>query len=194
MTGIILTLLLVASMHASPSGSAHTDDTYPSLGNGRIVIAQDTQRMLVYDGDKLFRSMPISTGWPGKRQTLTPAWRGEVGEYWGTFASFGTVQDDGYWLFTDYLPDGSWNGDILIHGAPYLLSLDGQKQYDLEGIGIAPVSHGCIRLLPIDMAWFRRWDPQGVAVKILPISEPTLTAPRLALGALLAGAASPPGR
>ena len=191
MANALAALLVAVTMLVPGPALDRVEGGFPSKAEARIVIAQDRQRMLVYEGEALVRSIPISTGWPGKRQTLTPEWRGAVGEYWGTFTSFGTVQDDGYWLFTDYLPDGSWNGDILIHGAPYLLGPDGRKEYDLEGIGLAPVSHGCIRLLPSDMAWFRQWDPRGVAVEILPIGEPTLAAPRLALGALLAGAASP---
>jgi lipoprotein-anchoring transpeptidase ErfK/SrfK len=190
---ILFALVFLSGTLATGAASERGAASFPDKATARIVIDQDRQRMLVYDGGTLIRSLPISSGWPGKRQTLTPEWRGRVGEYWGTFTSFGTTQDDGYWLFTDYLPDGSWNGDILIHGAPYLIGPEGEKEYDLEGIGAAPVSHGCIRLLPGDMAWFRQWDPLGVEVNILPHSAPALTAPRLAAGALLAGGAVPAG-
>jgi lipoprotein-anchoring transpeptidase ErfK/SrfK len=159
--------------------------TFPDKATARIVIAQDQQRLLIFEGTILRRAMPISTGWPGQRATITPPWQGRVGRYWGTFASFGTVQDDGYWLFTDYLPDGRWNGDILIHGAPYTVGADGEKAYDLSGIGVAPISHGCIRLLPEDSAWIRAWDPLGVPVEIRPFRDPALTVPKIIIGASL---------
>lgn len=184
MRPFLILLLVVGALAASgPRSRAATD--YPARADARIVIAQDQQRMLIYERGVLIRSLPISTGWPGRRETSTPTWSGRVGEYWGTFSSFGTTQDDGYWLFTDYLPDGRWNGDILIHGAPYILDGDGRKQYDTGGIGVAPISHGCIRLLPADMAWFRAWDPRGVAVEIQPLSDPGLALPKVVLGALL---------
>lgn len=163
MRRLLLGLLLVATAFAVLSLPARATANFPVQADTRIVIAQDQQRMLIYERGALVKSLPISTGWPGRRQTITPTWRGSVGDYWDTFSSFGTTQDDGYWLFTDYLPDGRWNGDILIHGAPYLLGPSGEKRYDTEGIGVAPISHGCIRLLPEDMAWFRSWDPQGGA-------------------------------
>lgn len=183
---LALTLLVVV---AWPVPSARGAIDYPASDRALIVIDQDTQRMLIYDGDVLIKHFPISTGWPGVRQTTTPAWRGAINGYWGTFSSFGTTQDDGYWLFTDYLDDGSWNGDILIHGAPYQLGVDGAKQYDVANIGLAPVSHGCIQMLPSDMVWFRAWDPVGVAVEIRPFTDPTRVAPKLVVGAALTSGA-----
>lgn len=191
MRRLFLALLLVAGLVAATGPRARAAD-FPARADARIVIAQDQQRLLVYERGALLKSLPISTGLPDRRQTSTPAWAGPVGDYWGTFSSFGTTQDDGYWLFTDYLPDGRWNGDILIHGAPYLLGPGGAKQYDLSGIGVAPISHGCIRLLPEDMAWFRAWDPRGVAVEIRPLSDPALAPPKVVLGALLLAEAQVP--
>jgi lipoprotein-anchoring transpeptidase ErfK/SrfK len=142
---------------------------FPDKAAARIVVSQDDQRMLIFEGERLFRALPVSTGVPADRVTTTPAWEGRVGRYWGTFSSFGTTQDHGYWLFTDYLPDGRWNGDILIHGAPYTRGADGEKLYQREHIGREPHSHGCIQLLPEDAEWFRAWDPVGVPVAIEPI-------------------------
>lgn len=180
---ILLLLTMTIVLAATPVVRAK--EFFPDKARALIVISQNQQRILIYEGDTLVRSLAISTGWPGKRETATPAWSGTIGDYWGTFTSFGTTQDDGYWLFTDYLPDGRWNGDILIHGAPYRLGAAGAKVYDIDGIGVAPVSHGCIRLLPEDMAWFRSWDPQGVGVEVRPLSDPALALPKLVLGALL---------
>lgn len=190
----ILTLLLALSVLLAWSSPAEgqsptTNDrgaaAFPDKSNARIVISQDDQQMFIYEGEQLVRALPVSTGWPGVRKTTTPTWSGRIGGYWGTFTSFGTTQDDGFWLFTDYLEDGSWNGDILLHGAPYQLSPTGQKEYERYGIGQEPVSNGCIRLQPEDAQWLREWDPIGVAITILPLTRDPLAYPKLGLGAQL---------
>lgn len=158
---------------------------FPDKASARIVISQDDQQMLIYDGAQLVRALPVSTGWPGIRKTTTPVWSGRIGEYWGSFESFGTIQDHGYWLFTDHLADGSWNGDILIHGAPYHLGPTGQKEYELDGIGQSPASNGCIRMEPADADWFTQWNPIGVPISILPFTHGTGAYPKLAFGAAL---------
>lgn len=187
MRRLFLALLVVVSLLAASSSRTRAEADFPAKTAARIVIAQDQQRMLIYQHGKLLKSLPISTGLPTARETSTPVWTGPITDYWGTFSSFGTTQDDGYWLFTDRLPDGRWNGDILIHGAPYLLGPGGEKVYDTGGIGVAPISHGCIRMLPEDMVWFRAWDPLDVIVEIQPLSDPPPTGTKMALGALLLG-------
>ena len=182
---VVVLMMSVLPLHAEP---ARGDDQFPAREKSRIVISQDEQKMYIYEGARLARTFPVSTGWPGKRQTTTPPWAGKVGEFWGTFQSFGTTQDLGYWLFTDYLADDSWNGDILIHGAPYLPGPNGQKQYSLDQIGRAPASHGCIQMLPQDAEWFHQWDPVGVQITINPFSHGTQTYPKLGVGAQLTGA------
>jgi hypothetical protein len=126
-----------------------------------ILIDQATQTMHVYQGWREIRTFPVSTGIPGP-QTQTPGWSGLVGEYVGSFQSFGTHQDDGWYLF-------SRGGDILLHGAPYALDEAGRKAYlDLDALGQRLTSHGCIRLAPEDAAWVTAWDPQGVPATITP--------------------------
>jgi len=118
-----------------------------------VYIDQNLQAMFVYENGKLVRVMPVSTGRAGK-DTYTPAWEGTIGHYVGTFSSFGTTQDEGWFLFMG-------EGGILIHGAPYLVE-NGVKVYqDLELLGVYPASHGCIRLSPDDAKWFTNWGPQG---------------------------------
>jgi lipoprotein-anchoring transpeptidase ErfK/SrfK len=190
MTRLVLILALVVGHWSIPVLPGKGVRFFPDKAIARIVVSQDKQEMLIYEGTEVFRRMPVSTGWPGMRKTQTPAWMGKVGRYWGTFSSFGTTQDLGYWLFTDHLPDGSWNGDILIHGAPYNLDPQGNKVYDLEGIGTGPMGHGCIRLLPEDAEWFHQWDPVGVPIAIESFSDKLLY-PRIVYGAQLAGDLSP---
>ena len=183
---LIATLLLSVAVIADRpvSGSA----LYPNKAITRIAVSQDDQAMYIFEGERLVRTLPVSTGWPGLRKTSSPVWSGRVGRYWGTFSSFGTTQDHGYYLFTDYLPDGTWNGDVLVHGAPYQVDLAGGKVYDTGGIGKTPVSNGCIRMLPEDAEWFADWDPVGVPIVIMPFSHGTLAYPKLGVGAQLVAA------
>jgi lipoprotein-anchoring transpeptidase ErfK/SrfK len=190
--GLILAIALgIVSLPGVISGSGA--EQFPDKAKARIIISQDKQQMLIYEGELLVKQFPISTGWPGVRKTQTPEWVGRVGEFWGTFESFGTTQDLGYWLYTDYLPDGSWNGDILIHGAPYTVNPAGAKSYSKDHIGKMPASHGCIQLLPEDAEWFHRWDPIGVPITIRAFTGGTLIYPKIVFGAQLTGA-SPTGQ
>ena len=119
-----------------------------------IVVDQDSQTMVVYQNGAKIRQMPVSTGKPDDPTTITPAWEGDVGRYVGTFFSFGTWQDEGWYLFEHY-------GAMLIHGNPYLTN-DGKKEYQqLDALGTRPASHGCIRLPPEEAKWFTSWQPKG---------------------------------
>ncbi len=125
-----------------------------------IVVDLAKQQMIVRDPGQPLREMPVSTG-DEARGYRTLAWYGLVGDYWGTFNSFGVYADEGWYLFEDA-------GSILIHGAPYK-RVDGQKVYeDMAALGAYPASRGCIRLAPEDAFWFTQWRPQGVPIVILP--------------------------
>lgn len=128
-----------------------------------VIIDQATQMMYVYEDDILIRTIPVSTGIPADG-TYTPAWEGRVGHYVGTFSSFGTTQDEGWYLFQS-------DGGILIHGNPYNL-VNGVKVYvEMEALGHYPASHGCIRLSPEDALWFTQWDPEGAYCQITAMPE-----------------------
>ncbi|MHB0875734.1 MAG: L,D-transpeptidase [Anaerolineae bacterium] len=128
-----------------------------------IIIDQALQMMFVYENGVLVRSIPASTGKPTPT-TETPAWEGRVGYYVGTFTSFGTTQDEGWYLFQS-------DGGILIHGNPYNL-VDGVKVYEeLEALGEYPASHGCIRISPEDAEWFTAWRPEGAYCLITPLPD-----------------------
>ena len=139
----------------TPTPTRGPEATYKRL----ILIDQDTQTMHVYENAVEIRTIPVSTGKPEEPATMTPAWEGEVGRYVGTFFSFGTWQDEAWYLFEHY-------GSMLIHGNPYL-KVNGQKVYqELDALGVRPASHGCIRLPPEEAVWFSAWKPQGAQVII----------------------------
>jgi hypothetical protein len=123
-----------------------------------VYIDQRVQHMYVFEQGVLVRDIPCSTGLPNDN-TYTEAWSGAVGEYWGTFFSYGTYQDDGWYLYKSL-------GSILVHSLPYT-EVDGVKVYQgREFLGVRPSSHGCIRISPEDARWFTAWNPQGVYMVI----------------------------
>jgi hypothetical protein len=129
-----------------------------------IVVDQDRQRMIVAEGGVIVADLPISSGDPDQGYR-TPAWVGRVGEYWGTFSANGVSADHGWFLFRH-------EGNILIHGAPYVLE-NGVKRYqEIYALGAFPASRGCIRLHPKDAEWFTQWGPYGVPIIILPWTKP----------------------
>jgi len=127
-----------------------------------IFVSQNLQMMYVFVDGEIIKAIPCSTGLPepGKR---TPSWTGRIGEYVGTFFSFGTYADEGWFLFWDA-------GGILIHGAPYL-NEDNKKVYqELDALGKYPASHGCIRIPPAEAEWLTQWSPEGTLIMIAPLT------------------------
>lgn len=139
--------------------SSPAADQAPKTGRA-ILIDQNQQQMYLFEDGVEVRVIPCSTGDPSNHGTR--AWRGVVGEYVGTFESFGTYSDYAWFLFKD-------QGSILIHGAPYTLDENGVPVYqELDTLGSRPSSHGCIRIHPDEARWFTFWNPQGVPVIITP--------------------------
>ena len=129
-----------------------------------IYIHQNSQMMYIFENGLIVRQIPTSTGLL-TRWLYTKPWTGRVGVYWGTFFAYDVYADEAWYLYPDH-------GSILIHSAPYTIE-DGVKVYqDMELLGKAPASHGCIRIHPDDAAWLTQWGPQGVLTVLTPINLP----------------------
>jgi len=151
---------------ATPEPTAEASPALPAAipEKGRFVLVdQNTQLIHIYEDGVEIRTMPCSTGLPGPRMN-TPAWKGVVGEYWGTFFAYDVYADDAWYLFKSL-------GSILIHSSPYTIE-NGVKVYqDLDALGVRPASHGCIRISPQDARWFTAWGPEGVPIVITPMKD-----------------------
>jgi lipoprotein-anchoring transpeptidase ErfK/SrfK len=149
---------------ATPSPGHAATPTIPKRGRF-LLVNQDEQMMHVYENGAEIRAIPASTGRP-VTNAFTPAWRGDVGRYWGSgpFLNTNLWSDHMWYLFPG--PQGS----ILIHSVPY--TRDGDvKIYDrLDALGVEPASHGCVRISPQDAQWLEAWDPVGVPIEITPWS------------------------
>jgi lipoprotein-anchoring transpeptidase ErfK/SrfK len=126
-----------------------------------VIVNQNAQRMTIVEQGRVLRVLPISTGDPD-RGWYTPAWSGQIGEYWGTFTANGVSADEAWYLFQA-------GGSILIHSSPYTLAPDGRKLYQgVDELGVFPASRGCIRIAPDDAAWFSAWGPYDRPIVVLP--------------------------
>ncbi len=143
----------------TPTYSSPAAVEVPKAGRA-ILVDQDQQYMYIFEDGVEIRAIPCSTGDPANHGTR--AWRGVVGEYVGTFYSYGTYADYAWYLFDDH-------GRIMIHGAPYIFDENGQRVYlELDALGRYPVSHGCIRIHPDEARWLTFWNPKGVPIIITP--------------------------
>jgi lipoprotein-anchoring transpeptidase ErfK/SrfK len=143
----------------TPTYSSPAAAEVPKTGRA-ILVDQDQQYMYIFENGVEIRAIPCSTGDPQNHGTK--AWRGVVGEYVGTFYSYGTYADYAWYLFDDH-------GRIMIHGAPYIFDENGQRIYlELDALGRYPVSHGCIRIHPDEARWLTFWNPKGVPIIITP--------------------------
>jgi len=147
----------------SPTVTPYPFDTRPDLAR-YMYIDQRSQHIYLFEYGELLRAIPCSTGKPDDN-SYTPAASGKVGVYVTTFFSFGTHQDDAWYLYHSV-------GGIYIHGLPYTYDEAGAKVYqDRDALGVRPTSHGCIRIAPEDAVWLREWNPADIPFTV---SEPYL--------------------
>lgn len=113
------------------------------------------QKVVVYRGNKIVKTMLASAGKPGP-DTETPR---------GYF----TVKDRGVWFFSERFGQGAFywvriKDNYLFHSMPR----DRDKniiEEEYEKLGI-PASHGCVRLKDEDAKWFYENIPEGTLVVI----------------------------
>jgi hypothetical protein len=154
------------SVYASrwfPPGEIDAPKAYEGSRDRRFIfIWQDQQMMYVLEDGQVIREIPCSTGLPTS-YTYTKSWSGRVGKYWGSFNAYGVWADEAWYLFKD-------DGSILIHGAPYVFENETKVYQELDLLGKAPASHGCIRIPPEDARWLTAWQPKGVLTVITPLT------------------------
>jgi lipoprotein-anchoring transpeptidase ErfK/SrfK len=153
----------VPTLTPTPSPTLHPPPPLSDEQGRCIVINQNEQLMFVFENGVQIKAIPVSTGKPDL-DNCTPAWRGWVGSYWGTFYNLNAYADDAWYLFKA-------RASILIHGAPYIYRNERKVYQDLEALGNYPSSHGCIRLHPDDARWFTAWGPKGVPIIITALNK-----------------------
>jgi lipoprotein-anchoring transpeptidase ErfK/SrfK len=130
-----------------------------SIGFARVVLSE--QRVYVYNVRKrLIATLPVSTG----VKDFTPV---------GTFKVFSQSAQAVYspspnermrWMtrFTK----GREGGNIGFHGIPYKVTKSGEIPFATP-LGVAPSSHGCIRMRVADAKWLFHNMKIGTVVSVV---------------------------
>ena len=150
--GQVLTVPVTRTGHR-PGGYQHPDPASQTDTGIRkqIVVRLDEQKVYAYEGDRLVRSVTVSTGLPD-----TPTVEGEFRIYQKLLSQ--TMRGPGY-----YLP-----------GVPYVMyfhqgyGLHGTYWHDNFG---QPMSHGCVNLPTQEAKWFYYWAEVGTPVRVLSSPE-----------------------
>lgn len=119
------------------------------------VNLRPVQKVVVYRGKKIIKTMLASGGRPGP-DTETPR---------GYF----TVKDRGVWFFSERFGQGAFywvriKDNYLFHSMPRDRDRNLIRE-EYEKLGI-PASHGCVRLKDEDAKWFYENIPEGTLVVI----------------------------
>jgi len=120
-----------------------------------VLVDVSAQKVYVYQGGKLARTMVCSTG-----TADNPTPRGEF-----------RIQNRGTWFFSEkYQQGGRWWvsfhnwGEYLFHSVP--TDREGRILPEEAARLGQPASHGCVRLSTEDAEWFYHHVPEGAPVII----------------------------
>ena len=152
--------LFSGTAHAS-SSSKDTTATRPRIAIAYARVILDEQRAYFYNSNRrLIATIPVSTGVDDQ----TPI---------GTFKVFSKSEN------TFFTPNPSekmrWmtrftvgreGGNIGFHGIPYKVTKAGEIPFPTP-LGIAPSSHGCIRVRVSDAKWIFQNMPIGTTVSVM---------------------------
>lgn len=123
------------------------------------VVLKEQQAYFYNSKRKLIAKLPVSTGLDGS----TPV---------GTFKVFSRSRNTFYtprpqekMHFMTRFTVGRNGGNIGFHGIPYVISKQGRIPFPTP-LGIAPSSHGCIRMLDAHAEWVFKNLPNGATVTV----------------------------
>jgi lipoprotein-anchoring transpeptidase ErfK/SrfK len=130
-----------------------------SIAYARIVL--DEQQAYFYNNKrKLIAKLPVSTGLDGS----TPTGRFQV--FSRSAQTFYIPRPQEKMKFMTRFTVGRNGGNIGFHGIPYVSTRKGNVRFPTP-LGIAPSSHGCIRMLDSHAKWVFDNLPHGATVSVV---------------------------
>lgn len=130
-----------------------------SIAYARVVL--DEQQAYFYnDKRKLIAKLPVSTGLDGS----TPTGRFKV--FSRSAQTFYIPRPQEKMKFMTRFTVGRNGGNIGFHGIPYVVTKKGNVRFPTP-LGIAPSSHGCIRMLDSHAQWVFENLPRGATVSVV---------------------------
>jgi hypothetical protein len=130
-----------------------------SIAYARIVL--DEQQAYFFNNKrKLIAKLPVSTGLEGS----TPIGRFKV--FSRSAQTFYIPRPQEKMKYMTRFTIGRNGGNIGFHGIPYVATKKGTLRFPTP-LGIAPSSHGCIRMLDSHARWVFNNLPQGATVTVV---------------------------
>jgi lipoprotein-anchoring transpeptidase ErfK/SrfK len=130
-----------------------------SIGFTRIVL--DEQRVYVYNHRKrLIATLPVSTGVDDQ----TPV--GTFKVFSQSAQAFYTPNPNERMRWMTRFTKGREGGNIGFHGIPYKVTKSGEIPF-FTPLGVAPSSHGCIRMRVADAKWLFHNMKIGTVVSVV---------------------------
>lgn len=130
-----------------------------TIAFARIVL--DEQQAYFYnERRKLVAKLPVSTGIDGS----TPVGRFRV--FSRSAQTFYAPRPKEKMRYMTRFTVGEEGGNIGFHGIPYMVSKKGNIQFPTP-LGVAPSSHGCVRMLDSHAKWVFENLPRGATVSVV---------------------------
>lgn len=130
-----------------------------TIAFARIVL--DEQQAYFYnERRKLIAKLPVSTG----IDNSTPVGKFKV--FSRSAQTFYAPRPKEKMRYMTRFTVGDEGGNIGFHGIPYMVSKKGDIRFPTP-LGVAPSSHGCVRMLDAHAKWVFENLPQGATVSVV---------------------------
>lgn len=127
---------------------------------GKIVVDLSEQMTVVYDKDgAVLKTFDVSTG----LDSSTPL--GSFKVFSKSSRTFYTPRPEEKMRWMTRFTKGRRGGNIGFHGIPYKVTKQGEVAFPTP-LGVAPSSHGCVRMLETEAKWIYAHSDIGTVVKV----------------------------
>lgn len=127
---------------------------------GKIVVDLSAQTTVVYDKDgAVLKTFDVSTG----LESSTPL--GSFKVFSKSSRTFYTPRPEEKMRWMTRFTKGRRGGNIGFHGIPYKVTKQGEVAFPTP-LGVAPSSHGCVRMLETEAKWIYTHSDIGTVVKV----------------------------
>lgn len=167
-TSTTSTIASSTSTSSAPASTSTTVATKPQPAKaparksliGKIVVDLSDQTTVVYDkSGAVLKTFDVSTG----LASSTPL--GTFKVFSKSSRTFYTPRPEEKMRWMTRFTKGRRGGNIGFHGIPYKVTKQGEVAFPTP-LGVAPSSHGCVRMLETEAKWIYTHSDIGTVVKV----------------------------
>jgi lipoprotein-anchoring transpeptidase ErfK/SrfK len=167
-TSTTSTIASSTSTSSAPASTSTTVATKPQPAKaparksliGKIVVDLSDQTTVVYDkSGAVLKTFDVSTG----LESSTPL--GTFKVFSKSSRTFYTPRPEEKMRWMTRFTKGRRGGTIGFHGIPYKVTKQGEVAFPTP-LGVAPSSHGCVRMLETEAKWIYTHSDIGTVVKV----------------------------